>query len=230
MNRTTIMSRIAKCLALSADTTTTQAERDTANKMAERLMLKYNINKLEATSKTEIENQEVYRNQAEALHNGMTDWELHLAGGICYAFDCESVFHRTIDGGQFTFLGLKEDLELVDYFFSFLQTLVEVATETDGGYATSKKAKNAFSRGMVDRINHRLKELYKYVQNNLPSDCKDLALVKKDVVQKKFNEVFPNTKQHKSTKVSQEELKAYYRGQKEGNSIDLSSNRIQVNV
>ena len=129
MKKEDVLSKIQKCLSLAADPGATIGERDAANRMAEQLMTKYGIERLQATTKSEIE-----ETGAESVNGEVFDvnshWEGQLALALCKAFSSQVVYDKYhVNGAVMTFIGMKDDLEMVKYFWDHLQISIELLSD-----------------------------------------------------------------------------------------------------
>jgi hypothetical protein len=225
MDKQKIMTTIGKCLSLAADPAATEAERDTANRKAEILMKKWGIERFEAKTESDVMNEDVNRSVDDMWHPG-SFWELSLAGGISRAFGCECIKIGSFDGSAtIEFFGLKDDLEMVEYFWGYLRRTVTLFVDDDKSYASSKKSIDSYAFGLTSKIVSRLDELYKNMYNSMTSDSKELIVVKDALVRKAFETAYPNCG---TAKQPDYDVEAYMRGIRDADDIDLQSNRSQV--
>ena len=83
------------------------------------------------------------------------------------------------------FFGFPEDVATVAFFFRYFQLqIIDFADAS--GYRTVKD-KNSYAHGMVNKINFRVSKAYERAKEIVPSDCRDLIVVKEGAV-KKFRE------------------------------------------
>lgn len=221
-----VMETIAKCLSLAADPGATDNEREVANRKAQQLMAKYGIDHYEAKAQDATEEDDV-EVQAEEMWHPDAHWELQLAGGIARAFSCQVIKIRQPwkDTAVLHFFGMKHDLELVDYFWNYLRRTVTLFVDDDSSYASSKKSKYSYAFGMVVRITERLYDLYNYMVDALSANCKDLVVSKESKVRAAMDAAHPDAKIAKSPDY---DIDAVQRGVSDADTIDLSSNRDQV--
>lgn len=223
MDKNEVVEKVAKCLALSEDSGATEGEREQASRTAERLMLKYNIEQLDFTLNVEDEKTDAKKQDVSMFGEG--EWEMYLAQGIARVFHCEIVIFQITN--KIVFFGMKNDLEITIDLFERLLFLID--SKGSLAYPKSYKAKiRAYCSGMQSRVVSRLKDLYKRAEDKMTSDCKELIIVKKDIVKNKVKEVFPNTGLIKGKERPNAE--AFQRGLRDGNNVSLHSNRKRVGV
>jgi hypothetical protein len=159
---------------------------------------------------------------------GYQDWENQLVSGLCRAFDCS--FIRTDSRTTADVFGHETDVENVVYFFAYIQFKIagkirSFRTETE---------KNAYGRGFVVRITERLQEMYKKIEDIIPSDCRDLMVIRKDLANKKKREKYPNITYSSPNAIR--DYQAYERGLRDGGKLAIrrgingsSTSRTQIN-
>jgi len=237
--RENTIAKISKLLALANDDGATPAESELAMKRATQIMGKYKIEMAEVQSKrksTKSVDEMTDREDADCYFysKGYSNWEFNLAWGISPIFDVECVQtwgewkynpkkRKNDCDPKMAFMGVPEDVALVLYFFDYCQNEIGRACEV---YDKRVTVQQTFAIGMVGRICHRLRELYKRVRENLPSDCMDIVLYNKDLAKNRKDLEFPLTKIHKGPRTKYNEH--YFNGIKAGKHLHLSSNRDQV--
>jgi hypothetical protein len=122
---------------------------------------------------------------------------------------------------------MKDDLDLVADFFDTLQMTID--SYMDDRYPSRRgniRRRMAFSRGMVDEVVDRLKELYYNVKKQASVDCRDLIVLKGQLVTQEVAKRFPRLTSMKAKKISN--MEDYVAGRHAGRDVDLSSNRKRV--
>lgn len=225
-DRDKAMETIAKCLRLAADPGATEGERDNANRMAEKVMAKWQVSTLEmrlkSAPKDKPRSTAEVKDEFEGVFDPNADWEFHLASDIAKTFNSQIV----ITGGRTSihFFGSKNDLEIVNYFFSKLR--LEIDSWAEEAYPRGIRGRRAYANGMVSRVRQRLDELYKAVEKEMPNDCRDLVLIDKALVKQRRDEIYPTlVRMHCRTIGSHS---AFAHGFSDGGNLNLSSNRAQV--
>lgn len=225
-DREKAMETILKCMRLAADPGATEGERDVAQRKAEQVMAKWQIASLELRMKEEKgkpkSGTERVKEQFESMFDPAADWEMMLANGIARTFNSKVI---VIDGrSRLHFFGGKDDLEIIDFFFSKLR--LEIDSWAEDAYPRGIRDRRSYAYGMVTRVNQRMDELYRVVQEAMPNDCKELVIVDKALVVQKVNEVYSSLGKLKHRNVRND---AYHRGFNDGSQLNLSSNRKAVN-
>ena len=216
-----IIDLIAKLLVLAADDGATEAEKKNAMEKAETIMLKYNIDQARRVlTKEKVESNGASDTKVQFFAG--CRWEQELGWGIARAFECRGVGFT----GYMTFIGIKEDLELVVYFFNRLLRYINSAGRK--AYPRSKANQRAYCLGMSIRVVERLKELYANVAKRMPNECMALIVVKKDAIAKRMDELFPRGL-GKARRISTSQYNpALNAGYRDGAKVSLHSNRVQV--
>ena len=141
------------------------------------------------------------------------DWEIRLGSVIARAFDCSYINSWERSSGEI--FGHETDVENVIYFFAFIQFSIAGKIRHYDKVTT----KNSYGRGFVERIGQRLQEMNKKVKQVVPSDCRDLMVVKKELAERKLHDKYPNVRRFNLNKVR--DHKAYQKGMKDGGKLAL---------
>jgi hypothetical protein len=121
---------------------------------------------------------------------------------------------------QIAFVGTKNDLEIAVFFFKYLRrTLFAMAKLRYPKDVHS--ARRNYCYGLVVTIGERLEELYQKREEFIPSDCKALVVVKKDGLQKYYDQQFPGRVSSRRTRLKGD-LGAYHNGKSDGKNVNLS--------
>jgi hypothetical protein len=224
--REVAMETILKCMRLAADPGATEGERDVAQRKAEQIMARWQIASLELRMKQDAgkpkSGTERVKEAFESMFDPAADWEMMLANGIAKTFNSKVI---VIDGrSRLHFFGSKDDLEIIDFFFTKLR--LEIDSWAEDAYPRGIRDRRSYAYGMTSRVNTRMDELYRVVQEAMPNNCKELILVDKALVAQKVNEVYSSLGRLKHRSVRND---AYHRGYNDGSQLNLSSNRRAVN-
>jgi len=191
--REKVVSRLLKLQALAENPGATEAERDTATMRLGEIMFKYGISDRDLSS-TEAVDAAMAKEDVPYMGNGNRRalWEVRMGNRLARVFDCAAVSDWKNDGSPFLcIMGMKDDVEIASYFFKFLRRTVYASAQQ---YSTKVSARNTYAFGMVERLDERLKEAYKYRDVVAEeSDCMDLVHVKKGAVKEYKENEFPNT-------------------------------------
>lgn len=232
-----IISKIMKLLALgSSEKNDNPHERETASRMAAKLMAEWSIDFAELRSSKPSEDAFVTY-EVSGSEDRKVDFESSLAGSIARAFDCKiintwtkSLDHRWV----IAFVGSKHDLEISVYFFKHIRrtmyamsiknVTVETVRPRNGRRAAGtdvNMARRNYCFGMVETISTRMEDLYKKREEFIPSDCRALVIVKKQGLEKYFNQQYPNRVSGRRTSL-RGDLTAFGKGQEDGKRVNLS--------
>jgi hypothetical protein len=219
-----VIDTIAKLMALAMDSGATPAERDNAMEKATRIMVKHNIAQAEVNPKEKVE-----ANGAEMTGLNLFEgdiWEIMLGVSIARVFDCKPVTEH--DRSQIYFFGLKDDLDITVYFYNRLLRYISSMSMKAYPHGPNgfKRKMRSYCRGVQMKVSKRLEELYKKVQEIIPSECRDLVVVKEKVVGDKIKSEFPSLRKLQSQ--ARPDMDAYRKGFDDGDSVPLHSNREQV--
>jgi hypothetical protein len=153
------------------------------------------------------------------LFDNGADWEITLASGISHTFNCRVIVIGNKD--RLHFFGSVNDLESVDFFFSKLR--IEIDSWAEDAYPKGIRDRRSYAYGMTRRVCERMDELYKFVQEAMSNDCKDLVIVDKALVTQKVNEVYSRLGKMKHRTISNHDALA--RGYQDGANLNLASNK-----
>ena len=156
------------------------------------------------------------------------DWELRLGTVVSKAFDCSYITDWEHTSGEV--FGHETDVDNVVYFFAFIQFKIAGKIR----HYDKKTTKNSYGRGFVDRIGVRLIEMNRKVEQVVPTDCRELLVVKKELAVKKMKDKHPKTQSFSLNQIR--DHRAYLKGQRDGGSLSLrhgvagsSDSKAQIN-
>ena len=159
----------------------------------------------------------------EDLFDKKADWEIHLGSGIAQCFNSRIIIHGK---SSLRFFGSKDDLEMIDYFFSRLR--LEIGSWAEEAYPTGIRNQRAYAYGMVMRVRERLSDLYKKVNDSLDNTCRDLVVISKALVEQKIKEAYPKLRPSRPRNISNHSAVA--KGYTDGNNLNLASGRSRVSA
>lgn len=231
-----IIAKIMKLMELgNAEQNSNPHERNAAMKMAAKLMADYSIDFIDLKN-NKPKGETFVTFEVDGSVETRVDYEGALAQAIARAFDCKMIHSSLNHHWQMIFVGSKHDIEIAVYFFKFLRrTLYAMANKNitkEALYgidpalgkitaAYLREAKRNYCFGMVETINDRLQELYIKREEFIPSNCKALIIVRKDDLEKFYQEKFPNSHRLKE-KALRGDMNAYHKGGQDGHSVNLS--------
>jgi hypothetical protein len=236
-NKEAIIAKIMKLMELGNEEKNSNShERDAASKMAAKLMANYSIDFIDLKNH-KIKDDPFMRIDVEGSSPQRVDYEGALAHCIALAFDCKMINTFRTGRWEMAFMGSKHDLEIAVYFFKFLRrtlftmsykNITAESLKAADGYLGKKitakyleDARRNYCFGLVATISERLDDLYKKREEFIPSDCRDLVIVRKDDLQKYVKECFPIIK-HTRAKDLKGDLNAYRKGVSDGHKVNLS--------
>ncbi len=156
-------------------------------------------------------------------------WVKALLFHVAKGFECENLIQRRHNSAPLvTFIGTAEDvqvaLEAFQFLFRELNGLADRAVpalkrEVRGWSAASLRY--AYLEGAVTRIGERFEEETQAVRTVEGEKCRDLVVVKDDLIQRYLHKTFPGMTRlyHKPRTVS---AHAYEKGYHDGGSLPLN--------
>lgn len=154
MSTEKILNRVQKMLALGKDSGATEAERDTAMKMAYKLLAKHNLTLADLPEEqSECREMLVYR-----VHGNK--WIGQVCNQIARLFFCKYFFMRTSVAGVLNhhFVGRQSNVETARYMAEFIVKGIKREASKRYGQATSHEGR-AFGTGVSVTIILRVNEL-----------------------------------------------------------------------
>ncbi len=212
-----MIDRVMKLLALGdADKNNNPHERETAQRMAAKLMAEFSIDFVDLKANAKKDENVFARFDVEGAEGIKVNWEFSLAGAVAKVFDSKVIGSHQ-QSWQLCFMGTKSDLEISIFFFKYLRRTVGVMSERRYPHIQER---NNYAFGMVITLQERLEELFAKREEFIPSDCKALMVIKKDDLQKYVKEQFPNIR-HSSFSFGANS-DSYRNGRTDGKKINLS--------
>jgi len=228
-----IVARIMKLMELGReDKNSNPHERESATRMAARLMAEYSIDFVDLRNGKPSESVFVTF-KIDGSADEKVDFEAALANSIAKAFDCKVINSDRSGHWQLHFCGTKHDLEIVVYFYKYLRRTLyamaelNVTAENVRGRkdratpAEVRQAQRNYCYGLVTTISVRLEELYVKREEFIPSDCRELVVVKKQGLEDYYQNQYPNARNARRRMLTGD-MRAYDRGVVDGRSIQLN--------
>jgi hypothetical protein len=234
-----IIAKIMKLMELgNEEKNSNPHERESATKMAAKLMADYAIDFIDLKNNKIKDTEPFITIKVDGSSEQKVDYEASLAFAIAKAFDCKMINEIGFDRAwRIIFIGSKHDLDIAVYFFKFLRrTLYAMSSKNVtkeslkeanpylGRRITEKYIENArrnYCFGLVQTISQRLDDLYIKKEEFIPSDCKDLVLVRKDDLAKFVKDQFPSLR-HVRVAGLTGDMSAYHKGVVDGKNVNLS--------
>lgn len=197
-----------------------EMEREAAKNMAAELMAKH------AISFTEINAEgngnkgpgiDITEMPIEMLRDFYQEWEGMLALALADSFDSKcKVFTYTTGNPRMMFVGEKSDLEVIEYFLTYLRRTIGVMQRTYPG-----RSKRDYSVGVSMSICRRLREMYMKREEIIPSECRALIIRKTadvdNYIKRRFNEPFGRRPLREAR-----DIRAFAQGYTDGEKVDVS--------
>ena len=215
-----IIAKIMKLLELgNEDRNSNPNEREVASRKAAKMMADYAIDIADLRSSKPKEDTFVTI-EVDGSSEVRVDYESSLANAIATAFDCKIINSNRNYHWQIMFCGTKHDLEIAIFFFKHLRRTLSGMARLHFPKDVNHARRN-YCFGMVSTISQRLTDLYKKREEFIPSDCTALVIVKKQGLEKYFDQQFPDRKVGRRTTL-RGDASAYHRGKEDGRTINLS--------
>jgi hypothetical protein len=215
MDREKIVGWIQKLMNKAMDPASSPGETESLQEKVAQLMAKYKISEMEATTPEEIEDHEMMREEIKFAQKGRMTWGFYLAWGIAPIFECEAV--KAGGTQKMMFFGFPDDVATVAFFFRWFQLQI-IGFADESSYRTVKD-KNSYAHGMVRKITARVSAAYKRAKEIVPSECRDLILVKEGAVENfRKREIGGVVSPRKRLNVNH---KAYQKGYVDGDRVDI---------
>lgn len=209
--------RIKKLLALGMKHEDTP-EGQSALEKAKTLMKKYGIRFSDIEEDGTVDGENVVQELVK-WHKSSNDFEMHLANTIALALDC--TYLCGAGRSQHIFIGTKGDMEIATWLFKYVRIQIYRMAEK-----TSYKGKElrTYFYGAYTTLVPRINDIYSDAtpENMSEEQCRDLIVVKNDAVERKRNELYPNTKTARKTKKLSGSMDAFVKGQMAGEKVNLN--------
>ena len=213
-----MVERVLKLLELGdADNNSNPNERESAMRMAAKLMAEHAIDFVDLRDGQKKDETFITIDIVSASTQKVS-WQAALAAAIARTFDCKVISRAGREKWTLTFVGMKSDLEIATFFYKSLRRTVGRMGET-----TYEKVadRNTYCYGMVLTIADRLTDLFARRAEFIPSDCRDLVLVKTQELDKHYKNLFPNAVNSRKTTLSGSK-DSFEKGKADGKKVALN--------
>jgi hypothetical protein len=215
MEREKVISWIQKLATKAMDPACSPGEANSLQEKVAQLMAKYKISEMEATTPEEIEDHEMMREEIKFAQTGRMTWGYYLAWGIAPVFECEAV--RKHNSQVMMFFGFPDDVKTVAFFFRFFQ--IQIIDFADKSGFSTVKDKNSYALGMTKKLVTRIALAYKRAKEIVPSQCRDLIVVKEGAVKRyRENEIGRTINSRMNTNLNGD---AYTKGYVDGDKVNI---------
>jgi len=240
--RTKAIRTIAKLMAITAVSSgATKGERENADVLLQKLMVNYAID-MNEIKMSGIKTGNFIQEYIPGSEHDKVDYESSLAHHISLVFDCNTMNcyndGRIMSDYPFNhwmicIVGYTHDVAIATYFFKYVRRTMyamcrkEVSKEninTRRRKPTLTDIKNAqrnYCFGFVQAVGEKLQELYLKRNEILPSESKDLIIIKHDETERLLKELFPKAKM-KKTRNLRGDISKYYAGSFAGSKVSLA--------
>jgi hypothetical protein len=213
-----MIEKVLKLLELGdADKNSNPNERETAMRMAAKLMADYSIDFVDLRDGQKKDNTFLQVDVTGASTTKVS-WQSSLAGAIAKTFDCKCINRYPPTGWVLTFVGTKSDLEIATFFFKSLRRTVGRLGETNFRKVADR---NTYCFGMVNTISERLEDLFARREAFIPSDCKALVIRKTQELDKFYHDAYPHITKGRTIKLTGSHV-AYSQGREDGKRVALN--------
>jgi hypothetical protein len=219
-------SIIKKINLLKEKTTTngcSESEAITAAEMISRLLQEYDLSMTEV----EVKSQEFITEQIGI--SGKVKKPIHdVVSSIAYFTDTKVYYNKRMGNYTYNFFGAKKDVEFAGYLIDLLSNAMD--NEYDRYQKTpeykmigGKAARGSFYKGMIIRLNQRLREM----KNNLTNEAQESGLVlynKMAITEQMFNQQNPYLRLRKATsRITISDKSAFNSGKEAANRVNITS-------
>ena len=216
-----MVEKLRKLLALAASPV--EAEAKLAMQKASEIMAKYSLDLSMLDSEKKPKRGDLATIVVKPYDGSPAGyWEAYLAAAVGKAFDCQTLLHgwgrRDESNGQFSFIGFKKDLEMAEYYHSFLRRSIYMKSRKE---YDREKDRTAYALGFVQVIGVRLAEMLRQRNEAASNECRDLIVVKADAVREYMKELYPKLGTGKQVQIGNRS--AWDRGREDGKNARLNT-------
>lgn len=224
------LEKILKCLALSAEEGNgTHGERDTARKMAEKIMAKWGLEYADIYRHGKAEERQAIfvKVEVELRGNRKDKLEHFLAASVARAFDGDAIGSvRWSDGKPIVYIcATKLEAEIIIFIFKSLRRTVSKMADMyakSNPYST-RGDKDAYRLGLIKTLAQRLSDMYKRRNAAMDEECRALILVKKDDIQKFVASAFTDGRVKTKPLSVSGSREAFRAGLADGHKVNIAS-------
>jgi Protein of unknown function (DUF2786) len=202
--RSALLDKISALLAKTERNGCTEA----AAELAQKLMAKYGLSLTELQAiPSAIEACEA---DATAIGHRRAHEVLYLSKAIAFYTDTKSWFHRhgmihfgkgrirlhESHGVVVVYFGLSADVQVAKYLTNTLRVMLDSEWSAfwraypESPKPNARTARTSFMRGMIHRLSKRLYEMKHAQSQDAANDCREIVLVKADIVENAYNAAF----------------------------------------
>lgn len=208
----TLIEKIRKLMDRTTSKGATEAEAESAAKIAAKLMEQYRIQEAEIFGIKE-ENIEVKTIMSKSSNQNKCIWKGELLNAICKVNSCRAMWM----GPSLLAIGHCSNIENVEYLYSHLVKQVDILAKVSS-VGMGKSYANSFRIGMVRRILDRLLEGWTEARNE--SNSRAIVLLdKKDM---EVNEYIKNIATGKYKANIKIDKSAFHKGYAAGGNVSLN--------
>ena len=211
MDRSRIISKVAKLLAMAKHSASNAQEAATALRQAEAMMRKHDVRMAELNTHAAQTSDDMVRADTDESRNSRWVWTLAWAA----SYLCDVLPTKRL--GVVQFCGTSHDTEVAGMYFDYLVSVTERLAKQ---YKGTRSQRNAFKIGCAFAISGKAKAIQQERQEDLrkASSGKDLVIVKQDLITKKFGLSYVSARAY-----SISDGGAYRAGRQAGNGVSLNT-------
>lgn len=248
--RSALLDKITALLAKTEQNGCTEAEAIAAAELAQTLMAKYglSLSELQAIPSPA----DVCAPDGITIGKARAHEVLHLGSAIAFFTDCKSWYNssglihlskdriraheRGANGGcvVLVYFGVTADVAVAKYLTETLRNMLDFEWKAfwraypDTPKPSASKARASFMRAMTGRLRDRLYEMKADQSQSETNDCRQIVLVKADIVQDAYNAAFGKPRLRRRSFSSGQasrsfDLASYNAGDAAGQRVSISS-------
>lgn len=218
--REEILGKIKKLMALGVKHENTPEGQSALNK-ANELMAKHDIRFIDVEDDGTVLDANIHKVNVD-WHKYSNDFESSLASHIAKTLDCSYVrVNSGRKGAQHSLVGTKTDLDLAEWLFKFTRLQCYRLAEKHG---YKGKELRTYFYGLYFVLKDKITLAFGEVKSEVKSEveCTALIVVKKDAVDRKKKELFPNLKKGRKKRPLTGTMDAYSNGQLDGSKVQIN--------
>ena len=211
MDRSRIISKVAKLLSMAKHSASNEQEAATALRQAEAMMRKHDVRMAELNTHAAQTEDDMVRAETEESRN--STWVWTLAWAASYLTDVMPTKRR----GIVQFCGTAHDTEVAGMYFDYLVSVTEgLAKKFDG----TRGQRNSFKMGCAMAIVRKTKaiKLEREADLRKASSGTDLVVIKRDLICKKFGLSYSKARTYTISDGG-----AYHAGKRAGSGVSLNT-------
>jgi len=218
--RESILGKIKKLMALGVKHESTPEGQSALNK-AKVLMEEHDVRFIDIEDDGTIQDENIGIVKVQ-WNKHRNDFESHLAGHIARTFDCDYVMTgKGKKGAVHSIIGTKTDLDLAEWMFKY--TRLQCYKLAKEHKYTGKELRTYFF-GLFFVLREKITDSFGKIESKVKSEeeCTALVVVKKDAVDRKMTEAFPNLKKGRKARKLSGSHNAYINGQADGEKVRIN--------